>query len=420
MPESEKEAVKEKVEELDQDGQKCSENEKDQAQIEKPPLLLKPILKKVRLQNDHDCSDAEQKSASPPKACKERVVTSFELLPSAILQKIFFLADLNCNMALCSPFISRGLSSEKIYGALTLLAFWDERETWTGETEPWLEERYSAITGVDEPIDFAFHLSDGAKRCLQQDIMGARWFTLERLKKLKLEVMRNLLSNVTWLTEPVQMATLQKARLETLLDATPIQHKGIETVYAREQAGEWLRIHVSASPSFTLEIHSHFCGQRLCYPGRLLAIPDNRLRGTPWNVKKIAFLNELRSLFAVNDSLAISMSRRAVHQGIVTAMAKGDLEALRIILKYNVVAYAKDRQKLAVKKQYHLCPQYFKIAQRQENSKAIKKVLKKHIAEQKGSGTDSDATEGTCQVWTRQVVKRTFSRRVTKAASSRG
>ncbi|KZZ92352.1 hypothetical protein AAP_03007 [Ascosphaera apis ARSEF 7405] len=417
MPCLEKDATGESVERLISHGQNEPERENtlDDGQSPQP---VKPILKKVRVHEGPLCVKTEQISASTSEKPKPRSVSPFELLPSSILQKIFFLANLECNMALCSPLVARRLSSERIYRALTLLAFWDENETWTGESEPWLEERYAAITGVEEPIDFAPHLSDGAKRRLQQGIMKLRWFTLERVKALKIEVMCNLLRNITWFREPVQMATLQMARLVTLIEAAPTEHKGVETVYAREQAGEWLRIHVSASPSFTLEIHSHFCGQRLCYPGRLLAIPDNRLHGTPWNVKKIAFLNELRSLFAINDSLAISMSRRAVHQGIVTAMAKGDLEALRIILKYNVVAYAKDRQELALKKQYHLCPQYFKIAQKQENSKAIKKVLKKHIAEQKSPASEGDANEGTCQVWTRQIVRRTFSKKANRSGSS--
>ncbi|KAI5283778.1 hypothetical protein KEM52_003227 [Ascosphaera acerosa] len=388
-----------------------------------------------------------------------------EVLPSALLQKIFFLADLNCSLPLSTPMAAHALSSEQIYRTLTLLAFWDESESWTGDTTPWLEQSFVEVTGVQEPVDLRRYRGDAARRALQRAIMKTRWFTLARVKQLQADIMRALILRITWLGEPVRMASLQRLRLEHMLEAdgsTPAdshqqqqqqqqqQHDPPQqcqprsdavTVYAREPAGDWLHIHVSAGPRFSLEMHDHFCGQRLAFPGRLLAVPDNRLRGTPWTARKVAFLHDLRGLFPVSDSLALDMSTRAVHQGIVTAMTKGDLDALDVVLKYNVAAYARDRQQFAVRKQYHVCPQYFKIAQRQDNAKSIKRVLKRHLAEQRGSATAGsvpaadEASElvlagektehGRCQAWTRGVVRRTFSRnlkehRPREAAGTRG
>ncbi|KAI5285201.1 hypothetical protein KEM54_000752 [Ascosphaera aggregata] len=412
MNDTGKESDETEPRDLDGSGDAYPDDKQSGDKDAKPPSPLKPILKKPRNQEGQSSTDIEHSPRSSQKR-KARTVSPIEALPSPVLQKIFVLSQFNCNLPICSPTLGRGLSSEQIFRTLTLLAFWDETESWTGESEPWLQERFAELTGIDGvDIDFTFHRYVREKRVLQQQIMTVKWFTLERMKALQFEVMSNIIHNITWFKEPVQMASLQKSRLNNLLEANPVEPKDIKTVYAREQPGEWLHIHVSAGPRFTFEIHSHYCGHRLSYPGRLLAIPDNRLCGSPWNVKKIAFLNKLWSTFPVNDTLAIAMSRRAVHQGIVSAMAKGELEALRVILKYNVAAYAKDRQALTIKRPYHLCPQYFKLAQRQENAKAVKKVLKKHLARQTGSMSDNDErTEGRCHVWTRGVVKRTFSKK---------
>ncbi|KAI5310380.1 hypothetical protein KEM55_007734, partial [Ascosphaera atra] len=262
---------------------------------------------------------------------------------SHIFARIFFLSGLNYNFPAASPFIAKFLSGERIFRALTLLAFWEEDEPWPGNSRPWLEEIFEKLIRVKD-ADLTCYQNLTAKRDLQWQVMKRRWFNLDRVRILRTEAMHVFVDNMTWFREKIQIAPIQQKGIQRLIGSSPKEGEEMRTFYAREHYGEWLRIHVQeTSPVFDVEIRSQFFRHRLRYPGHLLAIPDNRLCGTPWTPQKVAFLSDLRRMFAIQDCLALAMSRQAVHQGIVTALNRGNLEALEIILKYNVVAYYKER-----------------------------------------------------------------------------
>ncbi|KAI5301950.1 hypothetical protein KEM56_001192 [Ascosphaera pollenicola] len=114
-------------------------------------------------------------------------------------------------------------------------------------------------------------------------------------------------------------------------------------------SGKTARLRIEYGPG--LRIFSEHDTAQICFPGKLLVIPESLVIGNPWTRDKTVFLDALTRYFAIPsrlDSLSPfeligthhleenkpHISKEAIRKGIQSAIIEGNTEALDILLTH--------------------------------------------------------------------------------------
>lgn len=311
-----------------------------------------------------------------------RGLSLLETLPAEILEQIFALS-LNPNLAVASPFIGGVVSSERIYRAFMMYAFFDDeglldmlktmshinrRGLWTHHEDPMYNFVARAIA-LDKreflPIQYA-PINLLLRQQLQKSIMSCRWFTYNRFQSILARLFEliwgrqhtvyryiNSISSIHWIPNSRPWTTGHDvSEQEGLHDATTIQvhTQRLDAAWDRSDIGQYLSMHDrSQAPFLPLRIpilleakhfgreqdhmRSFFWNERsYC---AVIAIPDRLVRW-PISNEKIMILESLletrTTLERCRHSWKIDLNVRTISYSIRASVVNGNVEALRILL----------------------------------------------------------------------------------------
>lgn len=281
-----------------------------------------------------------QRRSTPRTHC--RGLSRLELLPAELIEKIFF----HCfepAFALASPRVAQVLSREPIYHALMILAFCDG--DWEFHCQSW----FSILTKFSHDLDIDIRYEH--RENLQRSLLKCRWFTFERLRQLQTDVLTTFMKS-SWLDKTFSMDEHERHSLSAFLrhfeKSEPLTWTSRE-FNGTTCAGKRARLRIEYGPGLRIFIEHDTA--EISFPGKLMAIPESLVSGTPWTREKTLFLDSLTKYFAIPsrlDSLSPSeliethkiqenrpdTPKAAIRQGIKSAIIEGDTEALDILLKY--------------------------------------------------------------------------------------
>ncbi|CBF71140.1 predicted protein [Aspergillus nidulans FGSC A4] len=277
-------------------------------------------------------------AAKPPPPRLRRRLSRLESLPVELIEKIF-LYSLNVNLPRCSSSISAAVSSDRIYRALTLLAFFDPEKTVLPDLYPPNQDVGSPtdpkaaairvsetqISRILRPLEY-IHLEKEERSSLQASVVRCRWCTIDRLISSLPDLMclaiwrywfpgAHISLNIRNVGPDVESATDL-----TILDVSEIPDKFLS----------------GANEGFN-EAHTRF-------------LEVLRLAGG---------LNRLLSVERINE---INFSREAIQQGIHAALVEHNANALTTLLKLDEFTFR--CQNNLVDAVYTLPPEHFRTAVR--------------------------------------------------------
>ncbi|RDW83838.1 uncharacterized protein DSM5745_04164 [Aspergillus mulundensis] len=284
----------------------------------------------------------------PPPRPRKRVLSRLESLPVELIEKIF-LYSLSVSLPRSSPSIRAAVSSERVYRALMLLAFFDPERIALPElyqpssgtvssADPKtvaLKVSEAQISRILRPLEYV-HLGKGERRSLQASVVSCRWCTIERLMSSLPDLM---LLNIWryWVPETHGMSNDQQDQLDLFL-ARRSNALDLEIV-----DGDYRRsISVTPLVSVTIrhagpDIDSTVTINTL----DVFKIPDKFLSGgdAGFSEAHARFLelfrvaggiNRLSSTERINE---INFSREAIQQGIHMALVEHNANVLTTLLK---------------------------------------------------------------------------------------
>ncbi|PTU18817.1 hypothetical protein P175DRAFT_0409451, partial [Aspergillus ochraceoroseus IBT 24754] len=276
--------------------------------------------------------------ASPaPLRKSRRKLSRLETLPVELIEKIF-LYSLNVNLPRCSRSLAAAVSSERIYRALTLFAFWDDSLPPQGfvAAAPGTE-----ISKLLRPLEYVLPLDRDERRALQASILRCRWCTIPHLLNQLPDLMR-LTIHRHWLNPDIHMPPEEKESLRLFLarkQDTP------RTFTGRDKQNTYtltitplVSITITTTTTTTTEFthtttHHHRFLSILEIPEKLLAPPPD----TGFTPAHIQLLETLRVASGLNQPdlhpTSVTLSREALQQGIHTALIEHNAAALSILLK---------------------------------------------------------------------------------------
>ncbi|PWY72303.1 hypothetical protein BO70DRAFT_381840 [Aspergillus heteromorphus CBS 117.55] len=285
--------------------------------------------------------------AKPTKQRKK--LSNLESLPVELIEKIF-LYSLNVNFARCSLPLIAAISSERIYRALILLAFWDDTSTTAAGTRA----SETAISRILRPLDYS-PLRDADRRQLQDTILRCKWCTVQRLLA-QLPDLMNLCIQRHWFGAGIVMAPEQEDALNRFL----AQEQDIRTFEGTDPTSTTTtddddddddddnptHYTLTINPLVSITITHHETDQTTTHPilGVLL-IPPNLLQGGPLDSEEEGFtspahtnyLETLRIASGFNRTAltkpTVTLSRPALQRGIHTALVENNRKALTTLLK---------------------------------------------------------------------------------------
>ncbi|KAL4917660.1 hypothetical protein BDW62DRAFT_183059 [Aspergillus aurantiobrunneus] len=281
----------------------------------------------------------------PPKPRKR--LSRLESLPVELIEKIF-LYSLNVNLPRCSRSISAAVSSERVYRALTLLAFWDDSYTQvptpmsdsaTPGTATSTESAAAAtapgateISALLRPVDYV-PLDRDERKSLQTSVLRCRWCTIERLLSHLPDLMR-LTVYRHWFSANIHMTSDSENSLRSML----AQKGDIYSFKGTGKDGNHYTLSIVPIVSITVNC---FETEQQTTNGifSIMEIPDKFLIGTDagFSESHAQFLEILRMASGFNRSdvapTEISFSREAIQQGIHTALIERNAEVLTTLLK---------------------------------------------------------------------------------------
>lgn len=322
------------------------------------------MAKRVRLQS------AEPGRRSGTAGSAERIkanLSILESLPVELVEKIF-LYSLNVNLPRASVVLNAAVSSERIYRALILLAFWDDAGgradmertgRWDGDSES------SDISKILRPLDYT-PLSEEERTALQSTVLRCRWCTLPRVLD-QLPDLMNLTVQRYWVNAGITMEERQRNALARFLarEEDIDMFDGIDAQNTRYS--------LSIVPHVSVAVTNRETGLRRVH--RVLSVrdfPEKLLSGNGgagFGDDDATFLEILRIACAFNrsDTLetshAITLSRDALQQGIHTALVQRDTRALTILLKLD--EYFVRAQNISLpgrQPHYAIPPEHFRTA----------------------------------------------------------
>ncbi|KAL4776036.1 hypothetical protein BDW60DRAFT_214155 [Aspergillus nidulans var. acristatus] len=316
-------------------------------------------------------------AAKPPPPRLRRRLSRLESLPVELIEKIF-LYSLNVNLPRCSSSISAVVSSDRIYRALTLLAFFDPEKTVSPDLYPpnqgvgsptnpkaaAIRISETQISRILRPLEYV-HLEKEERRSLQASVVRCRWCTIERLISSLPDLMRLAVWRY-WFPGAHSMSSDQQDILNLFL-ARKINYLDMDVV-----DGDW-RVSLSVVPPVSLSIRNVGPDVESATDLTVLdvsEIPDKFLSGANegfdeahtrfLEVLRIAGgLNRLPSVERINE---INFSREAIQQGIHAALVEHNANALTTLLKLDEFTFR--CQNNLVDAVYTLPPEHFRTAVR--------------------------------------------------------
>ncbi|RAH86249.1 hypothetical protein BO86DRAFT_434928 [Aspergillus japonicus CBS 114.51] len=298
-------------------------------------------------------------TANPPDKPRRKKQSMLESLPNELIEKIF-LHSLNVNLARSSPILAAAVSTERIYRALILLAFWDDGTELSAPS--YSRGSRDAISRILRPLDYT-SISLAQRKDLQTAILHCRWCTVPRILDQLPELM-NLVIQRHWLGAGISMAEEQEKMLDRVLsqedDANVFE--GFETIDTTPDTST-----PTPTTNYTLTINSlvsititnHSIDQATTHSFLSpLIIPDKYLQGsrasdsatpTPssspsddgFTPALITYLEIHRLALGFNcvtlplrtPAHPVILSRPCLQQGIHTALVSNNLPALLALLK---------------------------------------------------------------------------------------
>ncbi|KAL4905281.1 hypothetical protein BDW74DRAFT_153355 [Aspergillus multicolor] len=284
----------------------------------------------------------------PPPKPRKRVLSRLESLPVELIEKIF-LYSRSVNLPRSSPSIRAAVSSERVYRALMLLAFFDperialpESQQSSSGTVPSADPKTAAlsvseaqISRILRPLEYV-HLGKGERRSLQASIVTCRWCTIERLMSSLPDLM---LLNIWryWVPEAHGMSSDQQDQLDLFL-TRKTNDLNLEIV-----EGDFQRT-ISVKPLISITIGNTGPDIESTVTLNILdvfKIPDKFLTGgdAGFSEAHTRFLELLRTAGGINHLSSterineINFSREALQQGIHTALVEHNANVLTTLLK---------------------------------------------------------------------------------------
>ncbi|KAL3456071.1 hypothetical protein BJX64DRAFT_52148 [Aspergillus heterothallicus] len=305
--------------------------------------------------------------AHPSTQKARKKLSRLEALPVELIEKIF-LYSLNVNLPRSSRFLAGAVSSERIYRALTLLAFWDDStsEDTEPDTKPVPAARKMAareISRILRPFDYS-PLTLDERRSFQASVLRCRWCTLQRLVAHLPDLMRLTIWR-QWFAKPVDMTSDQQEGLNSFL-----AQKGDScTFQGTDKDNESYTL--SIIPLVKVTITRQESQSEMSFPVLgIHSIPDKYLSGTDegFSDAHTRHLELIRTAGGLTGSLNgssprnVSLSREAIQEGIHTALIEHNAEVLRTLLKIDEYTFRCEESDVSLP--YTLPAEHFRTAVR--------------------------------------------------------
>ncbi|KAF9891347.1 hypothetical protein FE257_004202 [Aspergillus nanangensis] len=281
-----------------------------------------------------------------------RHLSNLERLPVELIEKIF-LYSLNVNLPRCSNVLAAAVSSERIYRALILLAFWDDScaliTTAEGidNDDDARQQKSSAVAAIKRilrPLDYT-PLTVDQRKTLQTALVRCHWCTFPRILKSLPDLMALTIQR-HWISAGIIMTPIDEERLSQFLSreetatTEDLPHPSFEGTIT--PAKDPLTPHtytMTITPPTSIHIVSTLHAHTHTHPTfSPLLFPDSLLRGrTGFPTPHIIFLETLRVASGLNSpdliSPTISLRHDALHEGIHMALIEENHRALATLLK---------------------------------------------------------------------------------------
>ncbi|KAI2910978.1 hypothetical protein CBS147321_6137 [Aspergillus niger] len=262
-----------------------------------------------------------------------------ESLPVELIEKIF-LYSLNVNFARCSSALGATVSSERIYRALILLAFWDDSSATTALRNHASEV---AISRILRPVDY-HPLSNAERRHLQDTILRCKWCTIQRLLA-QLPDLMNLAIQRHWLGAGIGMGPHDQESLTRFLaqrEDTRI-FEGTDTNGANHYT-------LTVAPLVSVTVTHHENDQSTTYPVLGVLLIPNKLVEDLSTPDHVTYLELLRIASGFNRAdlvkPTVSVSHESLQIGIRNALIENNRAALSILLKIDEYHFRSENQSL--------------------------------------------------------------------------
>ncbi|KAF5866299.1 hypothetical protein ETB97_000264 [Aspergillus alliaceus] len=266
--------------------------------------------------------------AKPPKPRKKQ--SRLESLPVELIEKIF-LYSLNVNLPRASSSLAATVSSERIYRALILLAFWDDVPSAAGAFDA---ESATTIARILRPLDYV-RLDFDERRKLQSAILRCKWCTVDRVLSRVPDLM-GLTIQRYWFLAGITMSEDEEEKLAGFL-AREEGEEEIPSFEGTDKDNNHYTLSVSPFVSITVTCRETEAAQTHRVLG-ITEFPERLLRGEGgFASDTIVYLETLRIASGFNRSelmeTQISVSRDALQKGIHVALIEHNVDALAVLLK---------------------------------------------------------------------------------------
>jgi hypothetical protein len=309
-----------------------------------------------------------------------RCLSSFELLPVEIIQKIFFYS-LEVNLPRASPALARCLSAESIYRIFLLYSFFDENKEARIPGKP----IGSTITKAFRPAEYRT-LNPHEKIVLQLAVFNCRWCTYARVKACLPKLMKLTVQSV-WTDNGVKMEKEERLRLENFnyeeLDQGRATSDDIKPFRGTDERDD---------QEMTLEIFSTFavdiikenevfgdegCRDASFHPVTCFGYPP-KLLNEPWTWENIQFFHLIRKHNVRSSLLLPDLTpqlqeginiRHGIQRAINDAIKNADLDFLHALLimdkifwDFNFLNSKSDKSTGYTQTVYRISEDHFKVA----------------------------------------------------------
>ncbi|KAL3448482.1 hypothetical protein BJX65DRAFT_274825 [Aspergillus insuetus] len=305
--------------------------------------------------------------ARPPPRKARKKLSRLEALPVELIEKIF-LYSLNVNLPRSSRFLAQAMSSERIYRALTLLAFWDDASLTpakpvTDQVPARAKTAQRQVFRLLRPFDYC-PLTLEERLSFQESVLRCRWCTLQRVVDqlpdlMRLTVLRH------WASKPFDMASGEQEKLDLFL-----AQKGDDRTFEgtdKDEVGHTLSI----VPLVKVTIIRKEPYSTWNFPVLgVLMIPDKYLSGTGkgFSEAHTRCLELLRVAGGILDATTRwrptipSFSHEVLQEGIHTALIEHNAAALTTLLKIDELTFR--LEEVAPPLPYTLPAEHFRTAVR--------------------------------------------------------
>ncbi|KAF7597350.1 hypothetical protein BBP40_006291 [Aspergillus hancockii] len=267
-------------------------------------------------------------TAKPPP--KRKNLSRLESLPVELIEKIF-LYSLNANLPRASPSLAARVSSERVYRALILLAFWNDAD---GPESNGAGE----IARILRPLDYV-PIGFDERAELQRTILRCRWCTVDRLLSRFPDLMELAIQRY-WFRAGIIMSDDQEGNLARFLareEGEGGEDGGMRSFEGTDKHNN--RYTLSVSPLVFITVTCHDADAVATH--RIIGVtefPERLLKGEDgFTSEVIAYLEILRLACGFNSTelmeTQIAVPRDALQKGIHSALVEHNSDALALLLK---------------------------------------------------------------------------------------